>query len=101
MSDERPEACTKCGAPIVWCTCESGYAPPKTIYLQRLSNDITWCSEKVYEDDIEYIQKAEYDAAWEALKKIRELANYDIDHEEDGNTYQIEAIASAVLKENK
>lgn len=37
--------------------------------------------------------------AKEALKQIRELANYDIDHEEDGNTYQIEAIARAALED--
>ena len=22
MSDERPETCNKCGAPVVWCTCK-------------------------------------------------------------------------------
>ena len=73
MSDERPETCMKCGAPVVWCTCEGNYAPPKTIYLQRLSDDITWCSEKVYEDDIEYIQKAECDALSEALSRFASI----------------------------
>lgn len=39
----------------------------------------------------------ELEQARAALKQIKDLANYDIDHEEDGNTYQIEAIASAAL----
>lgn len=43
--------------------------------------------------------RAELDQARAALKQIKDLANYDIDHEEDGNTYQIEAIASAALGE--
>lgn len=44
---------------------------------------------------------AELAQAREALRQIKELAKYDLDHEEDGNTYQIEAIASATLKENE
>lgn len=26
MSDERPETCEKCGAPVVWCKCKPEYA---------------------------------------------------------------------------
>ncbi len=37
----------------------------------------------------------------EAVSQIVELAIFDIDHEENGNTYQIEAIARSILEDTK
>lgn len=35
---------------------------PKTIYLQRGIDEITWCRDRQNDDDVEYIAKAAYDA---------------------------------------
>lgn len=34
---------------------------PKTIYLQRGIDEITWCEDRQNDDDVEYIAKAAYD----------------------------------------
>lgn len=74
--------CTKCGHGI-------NGAPPEAVY--KLWNT----------RPIEDALRAELAQARDALKQIRELAKYDLDHEEDGNTYQIEAIANSVIREQE
>jgi hypothetical protein len=45
------------------------------------------------------VLKKQLEIAMEAMRQIKELATYDIDNEEDGNTYQVEAIAQNALAE--
>lgn len=44
--------------------------PPKIIYLQDVDyqEEITWCQDKINENDAEYILKSEYDSETQKLK---------------------------------
>lgn len=66
MSDERPETCARCGAPLVWCKCDGETSPTPT--TREAAKEHAW-NYSADEDDANSFYHG-FDAGWSAALTV-------------------------------
>lgn len=66
MSDERPETCARCGAPLVWCKCDGETSPTPT--TREAAKEHAW-NYSADEDDTNSFYHG-FDAGWSAALTV-------------------------------